>query len=195
MARQTINVGTIANDGTGDSLRTAAVKMNSNFVELYTDLAGASTVAGTGDYNDLLNLPNIPSDISELTDTTNALVALVDHDYTVTANRTFSVGGVDKNLLNIYSETYSTSNTNMNIVSDLDIRAQSGRNVSIVATNILTLSGSSVNITAAMTGAAATFTGLVTSQDGSKFISVAELQSVVAASTDFSDFQTRVAAL
>jgi len=35
MAKQTINRGTTANDGTGDTLRTAAQKINENFTELY----------------------------------------------------------------------------------------------------------------------------------------------------------------
>ena len=35
MARQVINIGTTANDGTGDPLRTAFDKINDNFVELY----------------------------------------------------------------------------------------------------------------------------------------------------------------
>jgi hypothetical protein len=36
MAQLTINVGTNANDGTGDDLRTAMQKVNTNFTELYT---------------------------------------------------------------------------------------------------------------------------------------------------------------
>lgn len=44
MAQQTINIGTIADDGTGDPLRTAFDKANSNFTELYTDKADAATV-------------------------------------------------------------------------------------------------------------------------------------------------------
>ena len=36
MAQQTINIGTTANDGTGDPLRTAFDKINDNFTELYT---------------------------------------------------------------------------------------------------------------------------------------------------------------
>lgn len=36
MAQQTINRGTTVNDGTGDSFRTAAGKINDNFTELYT---------------------------------------------------------------------------------------------------------------------------------------------------------------
>ena len=42
MARQNINVGANANDGTGDTLRTTGNKINSNFVELYQVLGGDS---------------------------------------------------------------------------------------------------------------------------------------------------------
>lgn len=35
MARQTIGIGTTANDGTGDALRVAGQKINANFAELY----------------------------------------------------------------------------------------------------------------------------------------------------------------
>ena len=50
MAKQTINIGTTANDGTGDPLRDAFDKCNDNFTELYTDDAGdvGSIIAGTG---------------------------------------------------------------------------------------------------------------------------------------------------
>lgn len=40
MAQQTINIGTTANDGTGDPLRSAFDKVNDNFTELYNDDAG-----------------------------------------------------------------------------------------------------------------------------------------------------------
>jgi hypothetical protein len=38
MALQQINIGTTANDGAGDPLRTAFNKINQNFIELYTGL-------------------------------------------------------------------------------------------------------------------------------------------------------------
>jgi hypothetical protein len=38
MAKQTINVGTTANDGTGDTLRASFVKVNDNFTEVYNSL-------------------------------------------------------------------------------------------------------------------------------------------------------------
>jgi hypothetical protein len=63
MAKQTINVGTTPNDGTGDALRNAFDKTNSNFTELYdgkqntltlttTGTSGASTLVGS-----TLNIP------------------------------------------------------------------------------------------------------------------------------------------
>lgn len=40
MTKQVLNRGTIANDGTGDTLRTAGLKINANFDELYQFLGG-----------------------------------------------------------------------------------------------------------------------------------------------------------
>lgn len=45
MAKQTINVGTTANDGTGDTLRASFVKVNDNFTELYNNSANPSVIA------------------------------------------------------------------------------------------------------------------------------------------------------
>jgi hypothetical protein len=42
MAKQIINVGTIVNDGAGDSLRNGAIKINSNFNEIYSKLGDGS---------------------------------------------------------------------------------------------------------------------------------------------------------
>ena len=38
MAKQNLNIGSSANDGTGDSLRDGAIKLNSVIDELYTSL-------------------------------------------------------------------------------------------------------------------------------------------------------------
>ena len=58
MAKQTINIGTLADDGTGDTLRASLDKCNDNFTELYalTDGSGAASVltlaAGTATLGD-----------------------------------------------------------------------------------------------------------------------------------------------
>lgn len=44
MAKQHINTGVTADDGTGDTLRQAGVKINSNFDELYAALASAQSI-------------------------------------------------------------------------------------------------------------------------------------------------------
>ncbi len=77
MAKQTINIGTAANDGTGDPLRTAFTKTNANFTEIYnaglipsqtgnnarylsTDGAILSWVVPfSGSYADLTNKPTL----------------------------------------------------------------------------------------------------------------------------------------
>ena len=55
MTRQNINTGSAANDGTGDTLRSAGTKINSNFIELYNFLGAAgdsSTLASRVKFQD-----------------------------------------------------------------------------------------------------------------------------------------------
>ena len=59
MAKQVINVGGAANDGTGDPIRTAWQKANLNFTELYDNQF-------SGDYGDLTNAPTVPADLLDL---------------------------------------------------------------------------------------------------------------------------------
>ena len=60
MSKQTINVGTNQDDGTGDNLRAAFVKVNDNFTEVYNELGGVA----------LSNIKMTESTIS--TDTSNS---------------------------------------------------------------------------------------------------------------------------
>ena len=46
MARLNIDTGTAGNRATGDTLRTAMEKINTNFDELYTDLAATTSSNG-----------------------------------------------------------------------------------------------------------------------------------------------------
>ena len=64
MAKQILNIGTSANDKSGDPLRTAAQKINNNFGELYLYLGNGTeltvaAVAKTGSYNSLVDRPNM----------------------------------------------------------------------------------------------------------------------------------------
>lgn len=55
MTQQTINIGTVANDNTGDTLRTAFLKVNENFTEVYSNIA--TTIANT--YGGTLTVTNL----------------------------------------------------------------------------------------------------------------------------------------
>ena len=48
MAQQNINIGSNANDGTGDDLRTAMQKINTNFTELYAETSVDSGITISG---------------------------------------------------------------------------------------------------------------------------------------------------
>jgi len=72
MAKQIINIGASANDKTGDPLRTAFTKTNSNFTELYNSVASISAaIIIPIEYADILDAP---TDISDLTDTSGLLI-------------------------------------------------------------------------------------------------------------------------
>lgn len=62
MAQLIIGVGSEANDGTGDTIRNAFEKVNTNFGELYS--SASSTFSGA--YADLTGKPTIPSSILNL---------------------------------------------------------------------------------------------------------------------------------
>ena len=52
MALQVINVGSLPNDGQGDPIRTAYIKCNDNFAELYSSIQTtppATSVGSSGD--------------------------------------------------------------------------------------------------------------------------------------------------
>ena len=47
MAKQAIGIGSLPNDGGGDSLRDGAIKLNSNFSEIYTALGDGNTITNS----------------------------------------------------------------------------------------------------------------------------------------------------
>jgi len=81
MAKQSINVGTTANDKKGDSLRAAFQKVNTNFTELYNAL---------GLDADTLNIGAFEFAGSTMT-TTDSTAIVIDQAVTVSSN--LSVGG------------------------------------------------------------------------------------------------------
>lgn len=171
MAQQTINIGSGVNKGDGDALRTAFDKVNDNFNELYADIIG-------------------------LTDgvvTTNIIAAdgstvLVDSgNSTIRADNL--AGSIPTGLINwddINNTPVSISAYGINDAytkSQVDALLQASADV-----RDFDLTGSVF---------ADDSTLLVDAVNGEipGYVSLATLKTEVAASTDFADFQARIAAL
>ena len=66
MAKSTINLGTAANDGTGDSLRAGATKVNANTDELYSALGDGTNIKDIVNSSMELDVPNDDNKINKV---------------------------------------------------------------------------------------------------------------------------------
>lgn len=76
MAKSTINIGTAANDGTGDSLRSAGTKINGNTDELYNALGDGTIIKDIVNSSLELDVPNDDTKVNKISlhvATTNGL--------------------------------------------------------------------------------------------------------------------------
>jgi hypothetical protein len=74
MAQQTINVGAAANDGLGDPIRTAFIKCNDNFTQLYARVQTSPPASPSGAAGDSAGMYAF--------DTTYFYVCIADYDDT-----------------------------------------------------------------------------------------------------------------
>lgn len=122
MAKQTINIGTAANDGTGDPLRTAFDKINDNFDELYSDDAGdVNSVSGSGGLEVDQSTGAVTVSISD----DGVTYAKMGSEFTTAA--TISASDVDFSSAAVFTKTLSAnttltfSNVSTGMVKDLVI--------------------------------------------------------------------------
>jgi len=86
MAKQTINIGSAANDGTGDTLRDGADKINDNINELYTLLGDGSTLSISGDVTMSAGAVTIANDAIEF--------AMLENRYTAKSTTSSTSGTI-----------------------------------------------------------------------------------------------------
>ena len=133
MGKQVIGIGTTANDGTGDAIRTAFDKVNQNFTELYDDeLYGEvnSVIAGTG--------------VSVSSATGNVTVTNSAPDQTVSLT-----DGGNMTITGTYPNFTLASNDVVGAVSSV----QSGSGISVdQTTGIVTVTNSDPDQTVVLTG-------------------------------------------
>ena len=112
MAKQTINIGTIADDGTGSTIRAGGDITNDNFNEIYTKLGDGTTLYS-------LTFPN----------TTDTVVGRATSD-TLT-NKTIAIGSntITGTLFSIVDE--SSTSSSINVGESLKITGGTGLATSI----------------------------------------------------------------
>ena len=125
MAINLINRGSVANDGTGDNLRTGAEKVNANFSEIYTAIGDGTNISGIVKFADdsstvtsssangetwrVLGGNGITSTLSsnDLTLAVDTAVVLTASGSTTLTNKT--INGPDNTITNIGNSSLSNS--------------------------------------------------------------------------------------
>ena len=210
MVKQTIDIGTSANKGDGDPLRVAFDKINDNFDELYARDTGAdpsafaSSLIPSAD-----NTYNLGSEAKQWSDAyIQDFLYLGGVRLSTDSNGNLIIGGTIQQKVDVVASVFADDSTLLvdgvagKIVGNIEttfatitsgltvenIYAQNSFGVNITAggNNNLVVTQSAVTIQNVALNPTAGITG---------YISVADLQTLVAASTDFADFQSRIAAL
>jgi len=147
MARLNIDTGTEGNTATGDTLRTAFTKANTNFIDLYTSIGANNVVINTNTITTNLtngNVQIIPNgtgvvEIDTLQVNGSTLTALATNDnLTLTANGT---GNIVLEGVQIKDNTISSNASN----ADLQLDASGTGAVAILPVKIMMLNIPSSN--------------------------------------------------
>ena len=169
MAQQILNVGTTANDGTGDSLRVGGDKINDNFDEIYTTFGDGSTLTPFTTGTSTLTNKTINLTSNTLSGTLAQFnTALSDADFaSLTGTETLE----NKTLTNVGNTISRTGSLIVDASSDIILDAggkdiifrydgvQFGLFTFHSGGNLLIQSGTTTNLT--MTGANSAFAGNV----------------------------------
>ena len=130
MALQTINIGTLANDGTGDDLREAFIKVNQNFDDLELRSPESTTVTNLGNTGQGVFAQKVGAELQLKKLVQGSNVTLTSSTTGITINAT---GGLQQ--LNVVSDSGSLQLADG---GTLNIRGGSGSTTS-VAGNVLTI--------------------------------------------------------
>ena len=159
MAQRNLNTGTVANDGTGDSIRVAGNKMNDNFIELYAtsavqsqiglaqneitsnvsnaDIVLKSSGTGTVSVNNLILDSNvkITDNVIETTSSNSDLVLEGSSSGTVAfANVDINGGAIDTTVIGASTPAAASFTTVVSPVFNSDNITISGNNINLTAT-------------------------------------------------------------
>ena len=150
MAQQSINIGSAANDGTGDPLRTAFDKINDNFTELY---------GSTAEANDLIedSSPQLGGDLD--VNGRRITSARSNEDIILLPNGT---GGVVASAVRIAGTTLSADDSSLiTIAEGFQVNGATNIDGAVTATSTVAVTGATtLSSTLSVTGATTMLAGL-----------------------------------
>lgn len=214
MAQQIIQTGLTANDGRGDTLRQAGSKINDNFTELYLSRNSSNYSLPTASPTELGGV-RIGTGLTILNGVLNAIPGA----YSLPIASMTELGGikVDGTSITINPSTGVISGANTYVLPTATTSVLGGVKVdgtTITISNGVISSASGASVTTSSTAPLVPTTGdlwydttsgrmyvyfdsswVDSSPVVAETISLTVLQQIVAASTDFADFQIRIAAL
>jgi hypothetical protein len=160
MAKLTVNIGTSANDRTGDNLRTAFNKINQNFDELYTELGlDSDGTLNLGNFvfeNNTVRLTNANNDDSTATQIQIAQPVRIESDLTVggdvvpSTDFGSSLGSSTKRFKDLYLSGNTITLGSETISSDTGKIILSG---AVEASTLTVTSINATNVTGSFSGA------------------------------------------
>ena len=155
MAKQQIGVGSASNDGTGDTLRQGAVKVNANFSEIYSIFGDATNLVSFAKTSGISSDSNkfggqLPSYYQNATNLTSGLLS-PDRLPEVVVATAFSGGLIGNVTGNVTGDLTGTASTSVNASFAYGISGQPD----ILAKDIVAVSIACTNVIGDLTGAAA----------------------------------------
>jgi hypothetical protein len=139
MAEQIINVGTTANDGTGDTLRGAFIKAKNNFSDLYTNKQ-ATLVSGTN-----IKTVNSTSLLGSGDVAVQATLVSGTNIKTIEGQSLLGSGNIDLTKSDVgLSNVDNTSDINKPISSATQTALNAKQNTLVSGTNIKTINGNTI---------------------------------------------------
>ena len=189
MAKQQIGVGSASNDGTGDTLRQGAVKVNANFSEIYSVFGDATNLVSFAKTSGISSDSNkfggqIPSFYQDATNLTSGLLS-PDRLPEVVVATAFSGGLIGSVTGNVTGDLTGTASTSVNaavayaVTGQPDLLARDIVAVSIACTNVIgDLTGAAAYAQTAGLGNYAFVAGLSTDSQRSVYSQVAGVSTV-----------------
>ena len=150
MAKQSVNIGTNANDGNGDLLRNAFDKINDNFVEIYNAFGDGDslTVTEDGDGNlDIANNLNVAGNAS-VTGNTSLTGSLTVTGSTILNSETITIGDSTDGSTTVNGGSF-TVNPNSTFAGTLGVTGATTMNGSLTVVGSALFSNSQVRAQAA----------------------------------------------